>query len=192
MKTLIIGGTFNPLHIGHLFLAEEAVHQEGFERVLFVPSHKPAHKVIEGTTPEQRLEMLRLGLVGTPWLIETCELYRDGVSYSIDTVRCVLSQYSLSTKPTLLLGDDLFESFHTWKDAAELAGLVELLVARRHHAKPLTSVWPHKVLDNKLIELSSTEIRHRVQNGRAWRALVTPSIAAYIDQNSLYRNGVIG
>ena len=93
MTTLIIGGTFNPFHIGHLMLAEEAVVQERFERVLFVPSHKPAHKVIDGTSAEQRLAMLQLALQSSPYLIETCELYREGVSYSIDTVKCVLEHH---------------------------------------------------------------------------------------------------
>jgi nicotinate-nucleotide adenylyltransferase len=186
VKTLIVGGTFNPIHIGHLFLAEEAVVQEHFERVLFVPSSKPAHKTIEGTTSAQRLAMLSLALEGTGFELETCELRREGISYSIDTVRGVLESRYVTGKPTLLLGDDLFESFHTWKDAGELCRLAEVLVARRHHSQPLQSTWPHKLLANKYLDVSSTEIRARVRAGGAWKALVPPAVARYIVENGLY------
>jgi nicotinate-nucleotide adenylyltransferase len=186
VKTLIVGGTFNPIHIGHLLLAEEAVAQEHFERVLFVPSSKPAHKQIDGTNSRQRLDMLRLALEGTGFGIETCELYREGISYSIDTVRCVLANHRVTGKPFLLLGDDLFESFHTWRDAPELCSLCELLVARRLHQEPLQSAWPHRLLQNKFLPVSSTEIRSRLRSGAAWKSLVPPAVAQYIVENHLF------
>lgn len=189
MKTLIVGGTFNPIHIGHLLLAEEAVAQEHFESVLFVPSSKPAHKSIDGTNSVQRLEMLQLALEGTGFGIETCELYREGISYSIDTVKCVLANHAVTEKPFLLLGDDLFETFHTWKDASELCSLAELLVARRLHAEPLKSAWPHRVLQNKFLPVSSTEIRSRLRSGAAWKSLVPPAVARYIVEHHLYEVG---
>lgn len=189
MRTVIIGGTFNPVHIGHLMLAEEVRLQEGFEQVVFVPSNKPAHKVVNGTTVDQRLAMLRLALAGYQVTIETCELAREGISYSIDTVRYVLDHYELSGRPALVLGDDLFASFDTWKDAAELSRIAELLVAHRTSAGRLTSVWPHRYLENKLLDVSSTEVRQRVAAGEAWRALVPPAVAAYIEDHGLYRSG---
>lgn len=187
MRTVIIGGTFNPVHVGHLMLAEEVRVQEGFERVVFVPSNKPAHKVVDGTTVAQRLEMLRLGVRGYDVELETCELAREGISYSIDTVRYVLAHYALDGRPSLVLGDDLFESFGSWKDADELARLADLLVAHRKFSHNLTSPWPHRYLDNKLIDVSSTEIRDRVRQGRAWKALVPASVAEYIETYHLYR-----
>jgi len=186
MKTVIIGGTFNPVHVGHLMLAEEVRLQEGYDRVVFVPSNKPAHKVVDGTTVDQRLAMLRLAVAGYDVVLETCELARDGISYSIDTVRYVREHYELSGRPALVLGDDLFESFSTWRDADELARLAELLVAHRRYPHQLDSPYPHRYLNNKLIDLSSTEIRERVRSGRAWRALVPPSVAAYIETHGLY------
>lgn len=187
MRTVIIGGTFNPVHVGHLMLAEEVRVQEGFDRVVFVPSNKPAHKVVDGTTVAQRLEMLQLAVTGYNVVLETCELSRDGISYSIDTVRYVLEHYDLTGRPALVLGDDLFETFDTWKDADELSRLAELLVAHRRFPHQLTSPWPHRYLDNKLIEVSSTEIRQRVRRGLAWKALVPPAVADYIETYHLYR-----
>lgn len=186
MKTVIIGGTFNPVHVGHLMLAEEVRLQEGYDRVVFVPSNKPAHKVVDGTTVDQRLAMLKLAVAGYDVVLETCELARDGISYSIDTVRYVREHYELTGRPALVLGDDLFESFSTWRDADELARLAELLVAHRRYPHNLTSPYPHRYLNNKLIDLSSTEIRERVRSGRAWRALVPPAVASYIETHGLY------
>lgn len=187
MRTVIIGGTFNPVHIGHLMLAEEVRVQEGFDKVVFVPSNKPAHKIVDGTTVAQRLEMLRLAVPGYQVHIETCELARDGISYSIDTVRYILAHYRLTGRPALVLGDDLFESYDTWKDAEALADLAELLVAHRKFSSRLDSPWPHRYLDNKLIDVSSTEIRDRIRDGRAWRALVPPGVADFIETHQLYR-----
>lgn len=187
MRTVIIGGTFNPVHVGHLLLAEEVRLQEGFDRVVFVPSNKPAHKVVDGTTVDQRLAMLKLATVGYEVVLETCELAREGISYSIDTVRYLLDHYELTGRPALVLGDDLFESFDRWKDAAELSRLAELLVAHRKYPHQLSSPWPHRYLNNKLIDVSSTEIRGRVRAGQAWRALVPPAVADYIETHSLYR-----
>ncbi len=84
-------------------LAEEVRIQEGFERVVFVPSNKPAHKMVDGTTVGQRLEMLRMALEGYEVTLETCELSREGISYSIDTVRYILDHYSLTGLPALVL-----------------------------------------------------------------------------------------
>jgi len=187
MRTVIIGGTFNPVHVGHLMLAEEVRVQEGYDKVVFVPSNKPAHKVVDGTTVDQRLDMLRLAVAGYEVGVETCELAREGISYSIDTVRYVLEHYTLTGRPALVIGDDLFSNFDSWKDAGELSRLAELLVAHRRFSHQLSSHWPHRYLNNKLLDVSSTEVRQRVRQGLAWKALVPPAVASYIQENQLYR-----
>lgn len=189
MRTVIIGGTFNPVHMGHLLLAEEVIVQENFERVLFIPSNRPAHKEVDGTEKWQRLEMLQLAVQGTPIQIEECEMLRDGVSYSIDTVRCVYQKYQLTGKPTLVIGDDLFQSFDTWKDAEELSSIADLLVAHRLFSHEISSPFPHRYLQNKLFPLSSTEIRQRIRGKMAWKSLVPPGIPEYIESNHLYQKG---
>ncbi|NNM67587.1 MAG: nicotinate (nicotinamide) nucleotide adenylyltransferase [Spirochaetales bacterium] len=194
MRTAILGGTFNPVHWGHLLLAELAHLEAGYDRVLFIPTRKPAHKTIEGVRDEQRLEMLQLALEGFSVAdltikIEACELYRPGVSDSIDTVLCVDENYVLEERAGLLLGDDLFESFDTWKDASELAQKVDLWVARRKFSDPLVSRFPHRYFNNPRFPVSSSEIRERVQKNQAWRALVPGPVARYIADHQLYRQG---
>ncbi|NNM55315.1 MAG: nicotinate (nicotinamide) nucleotide adenylyltransferase [Spirochaetales bacterium] len=194
MKTAILGGTFNPPHWGHLMLAELAYCEAGYEQLLLVPTRKPAHKVIAGATDEQRLTMLSLALEnfsvpGLKIAIETCELYRPGVSYSIDTVACVEKLYTLDGKPGLLLGDDLFETFDQWKDAPSIAEKADLWVARRKYNDPLPSKFFHQYFRNPIVGVSSSEIRERVARSDVWRALLPPSVARYVTDQGLYREG---
>lgn len=189
MRTVIIGGTFNPVHIGHLFLAEEIRLLGHYQRILFIPSNKPAHKKVAGeVTPHQRMEMLRLAVENLPYIqIEACEIIRGGISYSIDTVRCVYKSYDLEGRPGLLIGDDLFESFHTWKDASELQELADIVVAHRLYPHRLDLDFRHVYIENKILPLSSSEIRERVRCGQAYRHLVPESVYRFIEDNGLYR-----
>ncbi len=194
MKTAILGGTFNPPHWGHLMLAELAFCEAGYEQLLFIPTRKPAHKVIAGATDEQRLSMLKLALAdfsvpGLKISIEDCELYRPGVSYSIDTIACVESLYPLEGKPGLLLGDDLFETFDEWKDAETISQKAELWVARRKFRDPLPSRFPHHYFKNPIVGVSSSEIRERVAKAEVWRALLPPAVAQFVTEQGLYRRG---
>lgn len=188
MKAAIIGGTFNPPHIGHLQLAEEVLQSGGYDRVLFIPSNKPAHKEVAwGVSSAFRLEMVKLAIQGWPgFQLEACEILRGGVSYSIDTVDCVLKNYDLEEKPGLVIGDDLFQSFHTWKDADTLATRADIIVAHRLFHHTLDFSYPHRYLDNKLLPLSSSEIRERIAQGKPWRALVPSSVYEFIMDNRLY------
>jgi len=187
---VIIGGTFNPVHMGHLFLAEEIRITEHYDRILLIPSSAPAHKEVKGNvTTAQRLEMLQLAVENLPGLeLDPCEISRGGISYSIDTVRAVRASMDLSEKPTLVIGDDLFESFHTWKDADELVRLCDLLVAHRKYAERLDSPYPHRYLENKIIPLSSSELRQRISQGLAYRHLVPEAVFRYIEEHKLYRS----
>lgn len=188
MSLVILGGTFNPVHIGHLFLAEEVLTQFGFEKVLLIPSNRPAHKNIEGQiTSEQRLDMLRLAVESTPWcVVEPCEIIRGGISYSIDTVRCVLQKYPKQNKPALVIGDDLFEGFMTWKDAPELIQMSRLLVAHRLYSHQLQFKTEHEYINNKILPVSSSEIRQRVSEGKVFRHLVPKNVFEYISDHKLY------
>lgn len=189
MKTVIIGGTFNPVHIGHLFLAEEVRLQTSCERVLLVPSFLPAHKRIDsGVTAEDRLEMLRLAVEPLEGIqVEDCEIRRGGISYSIDTVRTVYRHLQPQDRLGLVIGDDLFETFPTWKDHTALLDLCDLFVAHRLYEKELSFSLPHNYLKNKILPLSSSEIRTRIADRAAFRHLVPEPVYAYIQSRGLYR-----
>lgn len=189
MRTVILGGTFNPPHIGHLFLAEEVARQFGYERVLLVPSHRPSHKEVdEGVGPWERWEMVAAACEGSDLLVaDDCEIQRGGVSYSIDTVESVLRKGGLTGRPGLIIGDDLFRTFPTWKSSARLLELCDLIVAHRESPERLDYPYPHLYADNKILPISSTEIRARVRGGLPWRWLVPDPVYRYIEAKGLYR-----
>jgi nicotinate-nucleotide adenylyltransferase len=191
MRTLIIGGTFNPPHLGHLAVADEARAAFGFVRTVFVPAFRPPHKeVAGGAGPAQRLAMLRIAVVDFPGAaVEECEIERESISYTIDTIACILRRYDVEGKPGLLIGDDLAEGFSSWREPESIAAAVRLIVARRNAAAPPSLAYPHELLDNPLLPISSTDIRRRVAEGKPFRYLVPEGVYRYIVDNHVYYPG---
>jgi nicotinate-nucleotide adenylyltransferase len=188
MKAAILGGTFNPIHYGHLFMADVARTTWGYDRIIFVPSNLPAHKDVPGTIKAgERLRMVRLALAGLSGLsCDPCEIFRGGVSYMIDTVAEIERRYRPQGRLGLIIGDDLVAGFSRWRRAGELAERVDLLVCRRESAGVLDFAFPHRYLDNALLPLSSTAIRSRVATGQTIRFLVPERVRRYIERHGLY------
>jgi len=186
----VLGGAFNPIHNGHLFLAEELVREAGFSQVIFVPSNISAHKqMAPGATAEDRLEMCRLAVSSCPYfIVDDCELRRGGVSYMIDTIIELEAHYRVKDKLTLVLGDDLVEGFANWKEATELARRTRLLVVRRLQLEFPKFNFEHDCFANRLFPLSSSEIRQRLKEGRAVRFLLPEKVYEYIEDRGLYRS----
>jgi nicotinate-nucleotide adenylyltransferase len=189
MKLAILGGTFDPPHIGHFFLAEVCVQELKYSRVLFIPASIPAHKTIEsGTGAGDRMAMLereteRLSFAAA----DDMEIRRGGVSYSIDTVRALKQRYpDMEGKPGLVIGDDLLPGFHEWKEAEALTAEADVIIARRLPEKIENIPFPHVYLDNPVLPVSSREIRERITAKKAYRYLVTEKIYAYIREKHLY------
>ena len=188
MTAAILGGTFNPVHVGHLILAVEAREAFGYDRVILVPANQPVHKdvapIIAGA---HRLAMLRLAVEGCEGLlVDDGELARGGPSWTVDTVAELVPRYGIEGRPGLVLGDDLAAGYASWKDAERLARSVDLILARRSGECHHEFAWPHRVLMNTLIAISSSEIRRRVAAGRGIRFLVPDPVAAYIAAHGLY------
>jgi nicotinate-nucleotide adenylyltransferase len=187
VRILVFGGTFSPVHWGHLVLAEEVREEFSYDLVLLVPALQPPHKDTRGEPgPAHRLEMLRLAIEGNPSLaVDDCELSRPGPSYTIDTLRGLGSRWSLDGKPGLVLGDDLVRGFPSWKEPDAIAAEADLIVARRT-GQDVDLPYPHCRAGNRLVVLSSSDIRERIGQGLSIRYLVPESVRAYIRDQGLY------
>ncbi len=188
MRTVVIGGTFNPVHTGHLYLAEEVKKQLEYERIIFVPAHIPAHKKMDGsTTPEERLEMLNLAASGNNIIVDDSEIRRGGISYMVETIDDLKSRYPIQGKIGLVIGDDLVEGLPKWKQWPILKEKVDLIVAHREKQDKVYCPYPHSYIDNIILPISSSDIRERIRSESAYRYLVPEPVYHYIEKRGLYR-----
>ena len=196
MKLGVLGGTFDPVHLGHLILAEVAREQLGLERVLFVPAGQPWRKGERTVaTAEQRVAMLRLAMAGNAsFELSTVELERPGPSYTVDTLQWLHEQRP-GAELLFLLGADALVDLPHWHQPQRIQELATLAVARRSgepqtdlesegHADRTGYLVP---LDMPFVEISASEIRERVRSGRSIRYLVPDAVEAYIREQGLYR-----
>lgn len=204
MRLAILGGSFNPVHNGHIALAFALKNKLAYDRVLFIPASSPPHKELTaGASPADRLAMLALAArdankeAGEDFVgVEDCELLRGGVSYSIDTIEWLEKKYEgvISGKIGLALGQDLAAGFGTWKRADELACRTDLILARRADSgsvpddRETTFPWPHIALENALLPVSSSAIRAAIRGGTPWHSLVPPAVYRYIGEHTLYES----
>lgn len=200
-KVGLLGGSFDPVHVGHLVVAEQAREQLGLERVVFVPGLRPPHKLGKTLAPaEHRLRMVELAIAGHPSFEATdVELNRDGPSYSIVTVEQLKAGHA-DWDIHFLIGADTLPELPTWYHVAELADLCKFAVfARPGESLENTAPLRGALRDDQiaairgrcfpipLIGVSSTDVRRRVREGRSIRYLVPEPVRAYIDEHRLYR-----
>ena len=186
-RVALLGGSFDPVHIGHLHIAAVVLASGGYDRVLFVPANLPSHKPSARlAATAHRLRMLHLALAGhSRFAVSDVEVRRGGISYTVDTVRELQACGVIGERPGLVIGDDLGADLDTWREADALFGMVELLVARRRRS-PLPLAWPHRVLANHRLPISSSDLRRRVGAGQVIRTLVPEAVEAYIREQRLY------
>ena len=194
----VLGGTFDPVHVGHLIIAEILAHRLKLDHVLILPAANPPHKAGHMITPgDLRLEMIERSIGGAPRLsASSIDLDRPGPSYSSDTLRALRSELGGDIEIYFLMGMDSLRDFPNWHAPDEIARLARLGVARR----PGVDVSPREIarqvpnLRNRieivgvpLIDVASSDIRDRARNGRPFRFQVVPSVADFIEDRGLYR-----
>lgn len=188
----IFGGTFDPVHMAHLLLAEAAREELELDALIFMPANIPPHKVNgRKITPAHcRLEMLQIAIADNPsFSLSTHEIDSRGVSYTVDTLRWLHAEHP-AAELTLLIGGDAARDFGTWREPVEIARLARLAVWERPGIPLPSEVLPgigYRRITAPLVEISSTEVRERVAAGRSIRYRTPEPVIDYIYQNGLYR-----
>ncbi|MDQ2871344.1 MAG: nicotinate-nucleotide adenylyltransferase [Acidobacteriota bacterium] len=199
MRTGVFGGTFDPVHLGHIAMAEAAAMRFGMSSVLFVPARLSPHKTAPPTDARHRVAMLALALAGRPdWSIAFDDLNREGPSFTVDTLRA-LSARSLQPDLWLLMGTDTLAGFARWKEPAEIVRLARIAAFYRDPFRGEGLVVPDvpgladrlEVFDAGSVRISSTELREKLSSGQRPSGLVPSSVAEYITKQALYSAGVV-
>jgi nicotinate-nucleotide adenylyltransferase len=184
----VFGGLFNPPHLAHLMLSQEAQWQLGLSRVILVPAARPPHRPPPREAPEVRLRLAQAAARGNPLLtVSRVELDRPGPSYTSDTLRELAGRYPEATL-VLLVGEDQLRALPRWHEAEEIPKLARIAVARRpdaliEGAERATVEW----IDMPRFDVSSTQVRERVAAGRPIRYLVPEPVRELIAAEGLYR-----
>ncbi|MDR0644631.1 MAG: nicotinate (nicotinamide) nucleotide adenylyltransferase [Treponema sp.] len=216
MKLAILGGSFNPPHIGHLALAS-AVIPLGYERVIFVPAFEsPFKQGAVGANPRDRLDMLAASIpTDTRLTVDDSEIRREGVSYTADTLNDIARRYYPDGKLGLIIGEDLAQDLPKWHKYEEIRQKAEIIIARRfipsldeniklekyeenNGTKDKISYssatkfnvdkfqYPHRILENAVIPISSAMIREKIAKNEPWKYLVPQGARVIIEERGLY------
>jgi len=190
VRLAILGGSFNPVHYGHLFLADAVLSELRYDRVIMVPAYispfKPAAVGMEDSA-QQRLEMIAASITADPRLsVDACEIRREGVSYTVDTVADIISRYNPDGKPGLIIGDDIAGEFHKWYKSDEILSMADIIIARRVHSDSLEVPYPNTQITNDIMEISSGAVREKIALNSAWRYLVPDAVRTIIEDRKLY------
>jgi nicotinate-nucleotide adenylyltransferase len=202
MRLGIFGGSFDPVHYGHLLLAEHCRETCRLDRVLFVPAATPPHK-LEGlcASSQQRVEMLKLAIAGYECFeVSTVELDRGGVSYTVDTLSDLRNEMP-DAELFFLMGAESLADLPTWREPGTICKLATIVVVRRAGAPAVDfgilsefasssrlEDFRAAQFETPIIELSSTDIRQRVANGASIRFRTSRAVEKYIESNRLYQS----
>lgn len=185
-KVGILGGTFNPPHIGHLIIANEVLHTLNLDEVRLMPNATPPHKEIQNrVTANQRMTMVELSIQEVPMLkIESIEIEQGGTSYTFDTIE-LLRKREPQTDFYFIIGGDQVEELPKWYRIEELIQNVHLVGVPRPN-KLLETAYPIVIIDIPQIDLSSTTIRNRIANGETTQFLISDAVRDFIRKEKLY------
>jgi nicotinate-nucleotide adenylyltransferase len=193
----IMGGTFNPIHLGHLMIAEEARQRFHLSQVLFIPAYLPPHKEVDGATAQQRLEMTRLAVADNPYFaVSDMEIRRGGRSYTADTIRLLKEQYGPERVLYFIAGTDTIQDLPNWHHPSYILESCQFIGASRPDGTEaidniiryfgVLGTHIHK-LEVPAMDLSSTDLRYRIRHGLSVRYLIPQSVCEYIEKNGVYQ-----
>ncbi len=195
MRTGILGGTFDPIHTGHLFIAEEARGHFGLDQVLFIPNRIPPHKEARRrATPEQRFEMVEAAIQSNPaFAASRIEIDREGPSYTVDTLSA-LKHADPEGELFFISGFDTVAEILTWRRPKDVLRMARFVAVTRtgYDVAALDQELPQELLDRidilaaPVLEISSTDIRERAASARSIRYLVPDAVVSYIVAHGLY------
>ena len=202
----IFGGTFDPVHFGHLRSAWDVMQALSLQEIQFIPSAQPVHRDVPAVTTEHRLAMLRLAIAEVPqWQVSDCELQRGGPSYTYDTLTEMRQRVGADQPLWLLVGSDAFEGFVTWHRWQEILTLANVAVMVRAGQLPVGCLQTERLLQSAAgadvqanagqiqlvsvtaLAISATEIRQSLGHGEVPHFLLPKIVLDYIDQHQLYR-----
>ena len=195
----VLGGTFDPPHIGHLVIAQEALAHLRLERVIFAPTRNPPHKPNQVITPiEDRMEMVRLAIAGNPRLtLSRVDVDRAGPTYTVDTLRLLREQWGPQAEIYFIIGMDSLASILSWYHPEEMIKLCKLAVFKRPgftaDLEELERALPRLrervvMIDAPALGVAASDLQRRVRNGEPIAHLVPHAVAVYIRDNGLYQN----
>ncbi|MFH1678957.1 MAG: nicotinate-nucleotide adenylyltransferase [Candidatus Omnitrophota bacterium] len=189
MKIGILGGTFNPIHLGHLIMAEEVRQKVGLNKVVFVPANLPPHKENgEIILASHRIKMLRLAIRENPYFsVSDIEIKRGGRSYTIDTIK-EFSKIYRGDELYFIIGSDLFKYLNEWKDLKEIISLVKFIVVTRP-GYPLENLPDYiTTIEIRAVDISAFGVRQFIKESHSFRYLVPEVVRRYIISKGLYKN----
>ena len=208
----ILGGTFNPIHLGHLHLVNQLQAKLSFDSIRFMPAALPALKDTPSVTAEQRAEMVKIAIANQPrFTLDTRELSRAGTSYTIDTLISLREELGNQISLCWLMGFDAFAHLNAWHRWQELLNYAHLIVVKRPHSEDLSSLNADvkalleshetknaeeiknqtcgKILIQEIsaLDISSTDIREKIPNKQDLSSMVPEAVLSYIQQHDLYQ-----
>jgi len=190
VKLGILGGSFNPVHLGHLFLADKALSELKLDRIVFVPAYLSPFKLMaEGmeSNADNRIAMLAAATTGdSRYAIDDCEIRREGVSYTIDTIEDIIARYLPSGKPSLIIGDDLAQDFPKWRESKKILQLADIVIGRRIGSSAVGYPFPHTFTGGEVMDISSQIVRQRIGEDGSWSSLVPSAVRDIIMNRRLY------
>lgn len=198
-KVGILGGTFDPIHFGHLFIAENACKYFGLDKIIFIPTGIPPHKVLVNVSDKMhRLNMAELAIKGNAnFEVSDIEVAKEEISYTVDTMSVLKQKYADTDFHYIVGADSLYEMVN-WKSFRKLSKLIDIISINRmttkfvdvaEVAKTITEKYNVEIhtLEMPIIEISSTEIRRRVKENMPIKYMLPDNVERYIKKNKLYK-----